>query len=97
MLRTQRPSIGYLDPLLHTLHVRKLSLDMPSSAQRMPMQHDVITTEDAGESECDAVAGAHRLQLLQVLQLSLELVQVGVCIAAQHRAIKGIPEHLQRG
>ena len=34
---------------------------------------------------------AHRLQFLQVLQLRLELVQVGVCVAAQYRAIKRVP------
>ena len=34
------------------------------------------------------------LDALQVLQLRLELVQIGVRIAAQHRAVERVPEHL---
>ncbi len=37
----------------------------------------------------------HPLQALQVLQLRLELVQVGVRVAAQHAAVQRVPEHLR--
>lgn len=37
----------------------------------------------------------HPLEPLKVLQLRLELVQVGVRIAAQHRAVEWIPEYLR--
>ena len=69
------------------LHVR------PRRAQSCTGTPDGCTSRT--RKPCTEVISPHPLELLQVLQLRLELVQVGIRVAAEHAAVQRVPEHLR--
>ena len=50
---------------------------------------------DEGRHSESRLSCTHRLQLLQILELGLELVQVRVRVAAQHSAVEWVAENLR--